>query len=342
MVKSKLSTVMVLFAAIAFLVLTGCDPVPDDNDSLETDLWKKSAHADKTAEAFTHWDKYEPPEIPVNCAKCHSTEGFIDFLGGDGSTEGIVDNPVSVGDGTNNINCLACHEDEDDGSVRAISMVKFPSGTEIDNTGNDATCLNCHQGTRSGSSVETAVADSGAGEDEISENLAFINSHYSVAGAILYGSDVKGGYEYPGETYSGKFGHGNTNLNTCIACHNPHSLEVEVELDCNTCHRSGFEIDGRKPELAELQAQLYQAIQVYAVDYTGVALVYDENTYPYFFADISGDGESDVQYNKWTPRMLKAAFNFHMSKKDKGAHIHNIDYVMQLLQTSLDDINSVL
>jgi len=47
--------------------------------------WWGSAHADATAEAFTHWDEDDPPQIPQECAKCHSGPSFIDFLGQDGS-----------------------------------------------------------------------------------------------------------------------------------------------------------------------------------------------------------------------------------------------------------------
>lgn len=38
--------------------------------------WAGSAHADKTAEAFVHWNEDDPQEVPANCAKCHSTPGF--------------------------------------------------------------------------------------------------------------------------------------------------------------------------------------------------------------------------------------------------------------------------
>lgn len=47
--------------------------------------WSASGHADFTSEAFVHWDEDEPPEVPVNCAKCHSANGYLDYLGEDGS-----------------------------------------------------------------------------------------------------------------------------------------------------------------------------------------------------------------------------------------------------------------
>ncbi len=44
-------------------------------------LWASSAHADRLAPAFTHWDEANPAEIPVECAQCHSWTGFRGFPG---------------------------------------------------------------------------------------------------------------------------------------------------------------------------------------------------------------------------------------------------------------------
>ena len=47
--------------------------------------WANSPHNDITAEAFNHWNEDDPAQIPESCAKCHSTSGYVDFLGADGS-----------------------------------------------------------------------------------------------------------------------------------------------------------------------------------------------------------------------------------------------------------------
>ena len=54
--------------------------------------WASSGHADSTSEAFRHWDGDDPPLVSPSCAKCHSGNGFRDFMGADGSTAGTVDN----------------------------------------------------------------------------------------------------------------------------------------------------------------------------------------------------------------------------------------------------------
>ena len=43
-------------------------------------------------EAFRHWDEDVPQEVSTRCAKCHSTHGYLDFLGEDGTAAGTVDN----------------------------------------------------------------------------------------------------------------------------------------------------------------------------------------------------------------------------------------------------------
>jgi hypothetical protein len=68
--------------------------------------WVGSPHNDAEAEAFVHWNEDDPAEVPTSCAKCHSTPGYQDFLGVDGSAAGTVDQAAPVG---TTIQCVACH-----------------------------------------------------------------------------------------------------------------------------------------------------------------------------------------------------------------------------------------
>ena len=52
--------------------------------------------------------------------------------------------------------------------------------------------------------------------------------------------------------------------------------------------------------------------------------------YPYFFNDNNGNGEADKdeakfpnRYKSWTPRLMKAAYNYQFVTKDPGAFAHN-------------------
>ena len=44
------------------------------------------------------------------------------------------------------------------------------------------------------------------------------------------------------------------------------------------------------------------------------------------------------RYQNWTPRLLKAAYNYQFIAKDPGAYTHNPHYAIQLLQDSLADL----
>jgi hypothetical protein len=60
--------------------------------------------------------------------------------------------------------------------------------------------------------------------------------------------------------------------------------------------------------------------------------------------DQDGDGEADtgddgaVRYNAFTPRLVKAAYNYQYSQKDPGAYVHNPQFVVQFLIDSIEDL----
>jgi hypothetical protein len=90
---------------------------------------------------------------------------------------------------------------------------------------------------------------------------------------------------------------------------------------------------------------LYASLQEYAATVTGTPIVYDLYTYPYFFADTNGDGQVDEgeavysnRYAAWTPRLLRAAYNYQYATKDPGAFAHNGKYALQILHDTLEDL----
>jgi len=183
-------------------------------------LWSTSAHADAEAEAFRHWDGEDPAEVPVDCAKCHSETGYIDYVGADGSTVNVVDNSAPIG---TVISCVACHNE---GTV-AKSSVIFPSGVEITGLGPEARCMECHQGRASMVTVDESIAAAGVEADTVSENLGFINIHYYAAAATQAGKTAMGGYQYTGKAYDSRFDHV-AGYDTCVGCHNSHTLEIKT------------------------------------------------------------------------------------------------------------------
>ncbi|HRO12972.1 cytochrome c3 family protein [Amaricoccus sp.] len=315
--------------------------------------WARSPHAKRDARAFNNWN--EDGEIPETCARCHSTPGFLDYIGADGSAAGVVERKAPVG---TVIGCGACHNE----TTRQMSAVTFPSGLRVEGLGAEARCMTCHQGRTSGASVAAAVA--GHGEDAVVPELEFINVHYRAAGATLMGTLARGGYEYPGRSYASQRRHA-APFNTCISCHELHTTTPRSE-PCAACHdgvtdrkslasiRKGkvdFDGDGDlsegiAAEVGHLHERLLAAIQSYAKEVAGAAIGYDGHAHPYFFNDSDADGaigEAEAKmpnkYASWTPRLLKAAYNYQFVATDPGAYAHNAPYVVQLMHDSLADLS---
>jgi len=331
-------------------------------DAVETpnkEQWAGSGHADASAEAFRHWD--DDGEIPTSCARCHSTYGFHDFLGEDGSTPGVVDEPAELG---STIQCEACHND----SALALDSVTFPSGKTATGLGAEAICMQCHQGRESGVSLQKHIDDAKVPDDDtVSADLSFKNIHYFAAGATLYGGTVIGAYQYDRMIYDQRNPHV-ASYNTCIECHDAHTLERKVS-ECTLCHSGvsddedlrdirmagsvrdydgdGDTDEGIRYEIETMEQTLLKALQAYAKDVAGAAIGYDAHAYPYYFNDLNGNGIIDPdeanfgnRYRSWTARSLRAAYNYQYAQKDPGAYAHNPKYVIEFLYDSTADLGS--
>ncbi len=312
--------------------------------------WLASPHAKRDAEAFTHWD--EEGEVPVECATCHSGPGFIDFVGADGSAAGVVDHPAVTGAP---IDCAACHNP----AAMALDSVTFPSGEVVAGLGASTVCAVCHQGRASSDDVETAVA--GMEDDAVSGDLGFLNVHYRAAAATLLGGSVRGGYQYDGKSYAGRFVHPEP-FDNCTGCHDPHPLDVPT-TECTVCHKNseshsairtspvdwdgdGDVTEGVSGEIGTLHERLGQGISAYADEVVGMPIVYDSHAYPYFFNDTNADGAAGPdeaifpnRFASWTPRLLRAAYNYQFVAKDPGAYVHNPRYATQIIYDSLENLS---
>lgn len=325
--------------------------------------WTSSGHADATAEAFVHWDEETPAEVPDRCAKCHSSPGYLDFIGADDSEAGVVNAPAPIG---SVVDCKACHNDV----TLTMDSVVMPSGVEITGLGDESRCMQCHQGRASTVQVDESIAEANLTDvDTISPDLGFTNIHYYAAAASKYGTVAKGGYQYEGNSYDANFAHV-AEFDTCIECHDSHTLQVRVEA-CQDCHEGvttvedlrdvrmqgslvDYDGDGNTEEgiyyeIEGLQEMLYQAIQTYAITEAQAPIFYDPATHPYFFLDTNKNGKADPAeingdnaYNAWTARLAKAAFNYQVSVKDPGAFAHGGKYIIQLLYDSIADLNEAL
>lgn len=325
-------------------------------------------HFDGSAEAWRHWD--EDGEVSGSCARCHSAEGLPYFLENGENVAAEISNALL---------CTTCHSSPP--SVRTVTSVSFPSGISKNMGDSSNLCLNCHQGRESKLSVDEATASAGP--------YSFINVHYYPSAAVLYGTDVQGGYEFEGKIYTGQrlWASHNGRFDTCVECHmgtnsprkelgqstyGDHNVHKPNPEDCVYCHGqdvsqpnpgsnpANFTFSGIRPgstpdydgdgntnesvknEITGLEEALYTQIQEYAADVLGAPIIY-ASSYPYFFNDSNGNGEVDPGeaiypngYRSFDATLLKAAYNYQVSKKEPHGFIHNSRYIAQLLVDSIE------
>ncbi len=314
------------------------------------EFWK--GHFDRNAQPFHDWDNVK--EIPAVCARCHGANSLPEYL-----KEGKNTPAPHV---KNGFACTNCHADLLTYARHTVAKVTFPSGVTVDSGNNDANlCMTCHQGRESTASVNKAIA--GLAPDSPDPKLAFLHVHYFPAGASIYGTEAKVGYEYDGKKYVGRFAH-MPNVSTCTGCHAPHDGEVKIDR-CGGCHdgiktvadlanirmstRGDFDGNGKEEglarEIAGLQSQLYAAILTYSKNVGGTQIAFTKAAFPYWYADSNGNGRIDPEemkmankYTAYTPRLMQAVFNYTYSVRDPGAAYHNGRYVLQLLYDSLDSL----
>jgi hypothetical protein len=331
-------------------------------------------HFDGSGMPFRDWD--DTGTVPADCARCHSATGLPTFIKNAGTlavdsrgsvlATGIVGMPAS-----NGFQCTTCHDSANWPALYKVTGVTFPSGksitfsTEKDDKGAlkpvaANLCLECHQGRQSTNSLNSYLKNY-KDADVVTSTIRFRNVHYFAAGATLFGTQAQVAYEYEGQAYNGyNEKHAAVKYGTCTDCHDQHGLEVKV-AECAKCHagiKSVADIrlsttdwngnkDAKEPikkEIATFQERLYAAIQKYAADKSKTPIVYSGSAYPYFFvagADgkpAKNDKGATIPYNAFSPRLLRAAYNYQFSQKDSGAYAHNPAYVMQFLYDSLKDI----
>ena len=349
---------ILLVAAVASMVALATE-IPFEQE------WAESGHADATSEAFSHWSDPDPCDpnilIPGNvsgsCARCHSGTGFQDFVGADGSAVGTVDSTHLDGAV---VGCATCHNS---GTID-MDTVQFPGvepnypGVTVTGLGAEARCMQCHQGRESTASMHQEIDDAEVVDDDtIDSDLGFQNVHYAAAGATQLGGEAMGGYQYDGKMYDIGFAH-TDGIESCIDCHDPHTLEVKVEV-CSDCHEGVVEYadladirflgstkdydgdgdlgEGILGEIETIQPLLYAAILDYAGN-QGAPVLYDSHSHPYWFNDNGGGSTRSNAYESWTARLLKGAYNYQFSMKDHGAYAHNAKSLIQLMYDSIEDL----
>ena len=106
--------------------------------------------------------------------------------------------------------------------------------------------------------------------------------------------------------------------------------------------------EGVYGEMVTIHEMLYAAIQAYASEVAGQPIIY-ASSFPYWFNDTNGNGEVDDgeanfgnQYASWTPRLVKATYNYHLVLEDPGGFMHNAHYLIQLMVDTLSSLGETV
>jgi hypothetical protein len=110
---------------------------------------------------------------------------------------------------------------------------------------------------------------------------------------------------------------------------------------------NGDTSEGISAEITRVHQALGEAIYAYSANTVAVPILY-AHSYPYWFNDTNANGEADEgeavfpnAFKSWTPRLLKAAYNYQFVEVDPGAYAHNPHYVLQIMYDSIEDLGSM-
>jgi len=150
----------------------------------------------------------------------------------------------------------------------------------------------------------------------------------------------------------------------CSECHSGIENFEDIRAGSTDYDGDGNTTEGLRGEIESLEEALLEDIKFYVtgvLNDTGIA--YDPANYPYWFRDSDGDGIKDSAgngvldpgedtngngildsgedtnaYKNFDAKLLKAAYNYQVTKKEPCGYIHNHKYIIQLLIDSIEDL----
>lgn len=273
-----------------------------------------------------------------SCARCHSSEGFIEF--------------ARTGDVAENISapsaweCKTCHSihstfEEEDFALRLADPIAFiydTTATEWD-LGNSNLCANCHQSRRG----EPNYTNPG---DSFNITSTHYGPHHGAQSNVLVGvgfAEIEGSFSYPAAGSASHAGEGGL----CTGCHmaeygngaGGHTWNPALD-GCNTaeCHNGGltdFDHNNVQTEIAALLEELRDELALQGV----IEFVEEEH---YEVNPETGDIELVVTPEGWEPIVgmhsmvqAQAFFNWIGLEEDRSHGVHNPAYVKALLENSI-------
>ena len=255
------------------------------------------------------------------CEKCHTNEGFLIEVVGE-SVDTL--NFTAIG-------CFTCHQPHTQGSLelRTAAVVSLANTMDYDKGGSNI-CANCHQSRRNAGSY-------------IFDGVTIDNRwgpHHSCQSDMLLGTNA---YEYEDYGYDNS-AHTNATIDGCLDCHmspsgdymlGGHSFGMEVEqkelynlsgcnsLNCHNNELEDFDYRDVRHEVAELldslKALLLNADLLEEVEEDGVIEYLPVDDREVTTADSAG-----------------AVYNYLFVHEDQSHGVHNADYAIGLLESSIN------
>jgi hypothetical protein len=293
------------------------------------------------------------------CQKCHTNEGFIDFV-----ETGSVD-PKSFVRYPSQQGCFTCHTPHEtwDFTLRTTKPVKLTSGATYD-AGSGNLCANCHQ-------VAFAPAKALVKPMAAKDVFGHWGAHHGPQADVMNGTN---GYEFPGKRYSSS-AHRDVVDNGCVTCHmslpegryafspslGGHSFNVVAEVHevgkvnnsgCVSCHGDLGQVRGtevfdikadadydRDGTVEPVQEEVQGLLDAF-VNENGTGYLQRINP-PMFKKDAKatfhdlGAGWANSKQGQWTEAEVGALYNFKLIVEDRSRGVHNTVYTIQLLYDSL-------
>jgi hypothetical protein len=282
----------------------------------------------------------------ASCARCHSSEGFIEF-----ARTGTVEENISSPSAWECKTCHGIHQsfEETDYALRLAEPINFifdTTATTYD-LGNSNLCANCHQSRRGEPNYESPG-------DEFDITSTHYGPHHGAQSNVLVGvgfAELEGTYSYPAPESAS---HNDADNGRCVGCHmadygngaGGHTWNPALD-GCNTeaCHNGAltdFNYNNVQTEIAALLEELRDLLVAQGV----VEFVEVEH---YELNPETGEIELVVVPEGYEPVVgvhtmvqAQAFFNWIGLEEDRSHGVHNPAYVKALLENSLEALQAAL
>ncbi len=311
---------------------TTCLDCHDNSASIATKQgqWENSLHAMGENAAYGNWT-FGSSYPAGDCAKCHVSQGFHEFM----ATGDVAGAPF---DEPQQINCYTCHEvhanytEADWAITYAESFTLLQGGASYDK-GDGNLCANCHQAR-----AVVPMPDVAAGTTIITVGSDRFGAHHGPVANVLDGVglyEVAGSTTYEGNSHSGI-------SDGCISCHmapgysdmsgghtmsmiaEVHETETFNDAGCTTCHSGGFGLD----DIETVQDDVMAKLDLLQDDLLNLG-IYD----PSIMRNFTGDFTNDV---------AGAYLNWQIISEDRSLGIHNPKYINAILDNTLEMTGALL